>query len=381
MARPSPAVGFAGCVGAHPLLKWLAMREISSLTLVVNDNCNFSCPYCRQRHGKNTLKIHDVTAFLDFLRPRMAEEVWLGFYGGEPLMSWPLIEKAVAYAENKSARKFRFALTTNGSLVKREHILFFKKHRFDLLLSYDGLAQRDRDVGSIAQVESALAGLQDLFPEGYAINSVFSPKTVRLLAASMADMLQRGHRRLQYSLNVCVPWRDADLAALEGELEKLAAICRSHRQKTGKMPLEGLASAAGRGIFACAAGRDRLALLPDRTVWGCYLFYDLLGHAPLDPDYSKYCYGKLEPFMSAPAPALAVVAANYAELRQDYFFSEKKELCSLCDDLEQCSLCPLIAALATGTLAVFPSWTCELKKIGRRFQDRLAATAGPRGRK
>ena len=55
-----------------------------------------------------------------------------------------------------------------------------------------------------------------------------------------------------------------------------------------------------------------------------------------------------------PAKALAAKAANYAELRQDYFFSEKKELCSLCDDLERCAVCPVMAALATGTLAVIP---------------------------
>jgi len=341
------------------------MRKISSLTLVLSDMCNFSCPYCLQQKGKNQLTIEDIYDFLDLLRPRLAKEVWLGFYGGEPLLSWPLVKKTVAYAEKNFRNKFRFTLTTNGSLLKNEYILFFKKHRFDLLLSYDGLAQKNRDAGNVVAVEEALADLRELFPEGYLINSVFTPMTVPLLAASMEEMLKQGHSRLQYALDLCVPWAKKDLAVLERQLGRLAGMAKKHLQKTGNMPLENFAANGKKGIFACFAGRDRLALLPDRTVWGCYLFYDLLGHVPAHPDYAKYCFGTLEEFISRPAKTKAAIAANYAELRQDYFFSEKKELCGLCDDLQRCTVCPAVAALATGIPGVIPSWTCRIRKITR----------------
>ncbi|MEI6613449.1 MAG: radical SAM protein, partial [Chrysiogenales bacterium] len=173
------------------------MNTISSITLVLTERCNFSCPYCPQHRGKKTLKIKAITAFLDFLQPRLAKEVWLGFYGGEPLLCWPLIEKTVAYAENKYKNGFRFTLTTNGSLLKKEHILFFKENQFELVLSYDGLAQKDRDPGSIVAVEAALANLQELYPEGYTINSVFTPATVSMLSASIGNLMGQGHRHLQ----------------------------------------------------------------------------------------------------------------------------------------------------------------------------------------
>jgi len=341
------------------------MRDISSLTLVLSEKCNFSCPYCPQRHGKNSLAIEDITNFIDFLRPRLAKEVWIGFYGGEPLVSWRLVKKTVAYAKKNHEQKFQFTLTTNGSLLKKEHVLFFKKHHFGLVLSYDGLAQKDRDARSVAKVKAALENLRRLYPEGYIVNSVFTPKTVPLLAASMEALLRRGHARLQYALDTTVPWKKADLAALEKQLERLAKIGEKHRQETGKMPLQNLAADGKKGIFACSAGHDRLALLPDRTVWGCYLFYDLLGHIPSHPDYPKYCFGELEKFKSIPAKGLAALTANYSELRQDYFFSAKKELCSLCDDLGNCAVCPVVAALATGTLAVIPDWTCRIRRIAR----------------
>jgi MoaA/NifB/PqqE/SkfB family radical SAM enzyme len=340
------------------------MNIISSLTLSLTDQCNFSCSYCPQRRGKKTLKIEAIIDFLDFLKPWLAEEVWLGFYGGEPLLAWSLIEKTVAYAKNKYKTRFRFTLTTNGSLLRKEHILFFKENHFELVLSYDGLAQADRDPGSVAAVEAALQNLQKLYPEGYMINSVFTPATVSLLSAAISDLMDLGHKSLQYSLDLRVPWQASNLETLETELAWLAESCRKVQRKTGRMPLENLKDHRQKGIFACFAGRDRLALLPDNTVWGCYLFYDLLGHAPRDPDHEKYCFGKLPAFMRSPA-RINAVAANHLDLRQDYFFSVHKELCSLCAELEHCSVCPVMAALATSQLGVIPDWTCRVKRVCR----------------
>jgi len=356
------------------------MQEISALTLVLNEKCNFSCPYCPQHKGKNTLKIEDIKTFLDFLQPRLAKEVWLGFYGGEPLLSWPVIEKTVAHLRKSRAHEFRYTLTSNGSLLKKKHILFLKENRFELVFSYDGRAQKNRDPGSAAAVKKALANLQKLYPNGYTINSVFTPQTVPLLTASLEKMLWQGHSRLQYTLDMISPWRDSDLSTLEEQLNRLAISCRKHRQKTGKMPLENFKDPGSKGIFACFAGRDRLALLPDHTVWGCYLFYDLLGHDRQSPDYAKYCFGKLGDLAANFEPVFSDVTANYSELRQDYFFTTKQKLCSLCPDLENCVVCPAVAALATGTLAVIPGWTCELKKIGRRARARFAAAPTGRSR-
>jgi sulfatase maturation enzyme AslB (radical SAM superfamily) len=349
------------------------MGKISSLTLVLSDRCNFTCPYCPQRHGKSALSIRDITAFLGIVTPRLARDAWLGFTGGEPLLCWPLLEKTVAHAEKNRAVRFRFALTSNGSLLKTEHILFLKEHRIELVLSYDGLAQAARDAGSVAAVEKALAGLQELYPQGYLIHSVFTPRTVPRLAASIEALMERGHPRLQYALDTCVPWNAADLGALKEQLRRLAAACRVRRRKTGEMPLENFKDDGQRGTFACSAGVDRLALLPDRTVWGCRLFHDLLGHDPAHPDYAKYCLGRLGEFASAPGRALASAARRAGPLRQDFFISEKQELCGLCADLERCAVCPAAAALASRTLGVVPSWTCRIRKIAR------AAAAAARG--
>jgi sulfatase maturation enzyme AslB (radical SAM superfamily) len=338
------------------------MNSISALTLVLTEKCNFSCPYCPQRRGKKTLKIEDIATFLDFLEPRLAKEVWLGFYGGEPLLAWPLVEQTVAYIEEKYMNRFRFSLTTNGSLLEKKHISFFKEKRFELVLSYDGQAQIKRDVGSLAAVEKALADLQEIYPAGYTINSVFTPATISLLCASIGDLREQGHPSVQYSLDLSVPWLEDDLDALRKQLDRLAKVILEDQRKTGKMPLENFKHSGRKGIFACFAGRDRLALLPDQSVWGCYLFYDLLGHSPEHPDHEKYCFGKLPAVVRAGRENQAVTA-RYMDLRQDYFFTVKKEICSLCDLLETCRVCPVVAALATSQLGVIPDWTCRVRRI------------------
>ncbi len=352
------------------------MPEISAVALVLGEECNFSCPYCPQRRGKNALTGGDIRSFLDFLHPRLAGEVSLGFYGGEPLLHWPLIEQTVGTLRKSRAHRFRYSLTSNGSLLKEDRILFLKKNRFEFIFSYDGLAQADRDPGSVEEVQAALESLRQMHPHGYVIHSVFTPRTVPRLAASLEDLLRQGHARLHYALDMISPWRDKDLRILAEQLERLSILCGRHLQKTGGMPLENLKEGNARGIFACFAGRDRLALLPDRTVWGCYMFYDLLGHDRKNPDYKKYCYGKLEDFMAGYEKLFPSIGANYADLRQDYFFSEKKEPCSLCDDLEHCAVCPAVGALATGALAVLPAWTCRIKKITRAAAARFRQQSG-----
>lgn len=338
------------------------------LTLVLTDKCNFSCSYCPQHREKKTLESEAITAFLDFLRPRLATEVWLGFYGGEPLLAWPLIEKTVEYLRKNRKNTFHFSLTTNGSLLKKKHILFFKENRFELVLSYDGMAQARRNPASVAVVEGALQSLRELYPGGYTVNSVFTPRTVSLLANSLEKMMAQGHLNLRYALDLSMAWEKPDLEILEKQLDRLATICMKHKKQTGCTPLENFKAERKKGVFACFAGRDRLALLPDRTVWGCYLFYDLLGHRPEHPDYWKYCFGELPVFTGAGIKNRDV-AAHYRELRQDYFFTVGKELCSLCARLEHCGVCPAVAALATSRLGVIPDWTCRVKALQNRCRE------------
>ena len=64
------------------------------------------------------------------------------FFGGEPLIGFPTIKEAVQASEEycmaHQAQIPAFTITTNGTLIDREVIEFFKRHNFSVTISLDG---------------------------------------------------------------------------------------------------------------------------------------------------------------------------------------------------------------------------------------------------
>ncbi|MDD2389620.1 MAG: 4Fe-4S cluster-binding domain-containing protein [Desulfobacterales bacterium] len=81
----------AGCIdrinAKNPRLK---------ITVVLNLDCNFACPYCYEGENKGKFYMSDQTeaALICFIEKRLAPEktaLTVDFYGGEPLLSIPRI--------------------------------------------------------------------------------------------------------------------------------------------------------------------------------------------------------------------------------------------------------------------------------------------------
>lgn len=68
-----------------------------------------------------------------------SSEVAFSFYGGEPLLNFELIKKAVLYIDEKfKLKKIKYFMTTNGSLLNDEMITFLVNYNFNLMISEDG---------------------------------------------------------------------------------------------------------------------------------------------------------------------------------------------------------------------------------------------------
>ena len=65
--------------------------------------------------------------------------VYISFYGGEPLLNMPFIQRVVDYIEHLPCphRSFTFSMTTNAILLER-YMDFLVEHNFALLISLDG---------------------------------------------------------------------------------------------------------------------------------------------------------------------------------------------------------------------------------------------------
>jgi uncharacterized protein len=125
------------------------------ITFEVTDACNLNCVYCGYgdlysdydvRENK-MLSVEKAFRLLNYLKElwdspmnvSYNRNVYVSFYGGEPLLNMDFIREVVGYLENikNPTRTFHFSLTTNALLLHR-YIDYLAEHDFSILVSLDG---------------------------------------------------------------------------------------------------------------------------------------------------------------------------------------------------------------------------------------------------
>jgi uncharacterized protein len=127
-------------------------EALRNLYLVVAQECNLACAYCyaggggfgqAARHmGEATLR-----RGLERLLPLAGERLTLSFFGGEPLLNFPLVRRAIELADRlarDTGRVVSYALTTNGTLLDEEILSVLKDRIAHLAISLDGDAAASR---------------------------------------------------------------------------------------------------------------------------------------------------------------------------------------------------------------------------------------------
>ncbi|MCI0470229.1 MAG: radical SAM protein, partial [Candidatus Aminicenantes bacterium] len=218
--------------------------KITNLTFIVTDDCNYNCSYCFQKKEKKTITHETIKAAVDFFYPFLNSDhkIQIGFYGGEPLMAFDKIKYAVLLMEEKNRgenKELEFTLTTNGSLLTGEMLVFFNAHRFALQLSFDGVAQdKGRKKGSLAHTLQAMKQIQAHPGIAFEINSVFSPQTAGDLSDSLRFIIEQGGPDITFNLASTEEWQPTDFEILEKEMERLADYTAHYYKKTGRMPVK-----------------------------------------------------------------------------------------------------------------------------------------------
>lgn len=132
------------------------LSNLSTLVFEITERCNLQCRYCfygdfyhshEPRNNRN-LSVNDAIALIKYLIPKWEsglnnnpeKEIYIGFYGGEPLLNFSFIKKIVLFIKEISQStnlRFRFNMTTNGILLNK-HIDFIVQNNFVLTISIDG---------------------------------------------------------------------------------------------------------------------------------------------------------------------------------------------------------------------------------------------------
>lgn len=132
-----------------PYLDVMLERFLQDLVLQVTQDCNFQCRYCLFANDTKVERNHQQI-YMDYLTAQKsvdylyshcadANEITIGFYGGEPFLNFELIESITEYVHQKfNSKKVRFLTTTNASLLNDNIIKFMIKNSFEVSISLDG---------------------------------------------------------------------------------------------------------------------------------------------------------------------------------------------------------------------------------------------------
>ena len=359
------------------------MPFLKSLTLILCEACNFACSYCYQKRSPHRLGSELLGAGVPFFYRLLQPQAVVRFYGGEPLLEWELLRETVERLEKQRQtddKSLRYSLTTNGSLLDPAIIDYLDRFRFWIMLSFDGLAQSvGRRAGSLEPLLDSIRMIGERPGIDLAVNAVFTPQTVGMLADSMRYIAGLGVMKITYSFSAMECWNEPDLNLLEEQLLVLGLFAVECQRKNGRQPFMNLRKddSPRQGLFACRAGQDRLAVAADGQVWGCFIFPDFFRGQENTREFDRFCFGPLQEFITGYPESHHRLVRHYETLVSDYFHTPDG-LCATCPELLECSVCPVTAAMS-GSYAVLgkiPSHFCHLRRVEKKVMGRLAQKGG-----
>jgi sulfatase maturation enzyme AslB (radical SAM superfamily) len=262
-------------------------RPLASVGVVVTADCNLRCRYCYQdRKQPASMSWCALSTAVDVYALAARRRARLSFLGGEPLLAFPSIARAVRRLGRRfPERRPRFALTTNGLLLTEPRAAFLERHRFEVQISCDGTpaAQELRSPGSFARLDRLLDSLRSrhraFFRRRVTLAATVTARTIPFLADSFAYLLAKqpagiaigpamGRRRLSATA----------IAELDRQFGHIFKLSLEHYRTTGRVPLKLFrktspdAKSWPDGDWACAApSGNNLVVDVDGQVYPCAL--------------------------------------------------------------------------------------------------------------
>jgi len=171
-------------------------ERMKQVVLQVTQNCNLRCDYCaysgsynNRVHSNKRMSLETACKAVDFLfqHSKSITKVIVGFYGGEPLLEFPLIKKVVECVEEKyRGKNVTYSITTNGTVFTEEIVDYFYLKDIEVMVSVDGPKEvhnkQRRFVsgeGSFDKVIENLNAVKSKYPEYYKkwnTNTVITPE-------------------------------------------------------------------------------------------------------------------------------------------------------------------------------------------------------------
>lgn len=208
-----------------------------TISVEITNQCNLNCSYCYLGQKKNYYM--DTKTFKEAINLSIQEaskeydrKILVDFIGGEPLLVFSMIKWCVAYVE-KECKKYGinpfYSITTNGTLLNDDIVIFLTKYKFSLKVSIDGdrvvhdLNRRDYNgKGSYEKIFSILSLIRDYSKwtgRECIIANVITKNNYSFLIETLKHIKTLGFLILESEINIYEEWNDRDIDKLIGQIE------------------------------------------------------------------------------------------------------------------------------------------------------------------
>jgi uncharacterized protein len=272
---------------------------IKALCLHVAHDCNMSCRYCFAGGGafdgsRTLMSAETGRRAVDFLLARSGSRrnVEIDFFGGEPLLNFPVVREVVARGREREkalGKRIRFTITTNGLSLDAEKRAFCNEHMDNVILSVDGRPEVNdamRRTAGGAPTYGLILNNCKRFVESregkYYVRGTFTRRNLDF-SEDVRHLADLGFRKVSVEPVVAgaehdFSLREEDVPRILSEYDRLAAFC-ADRARSGEeisffhfnMDLE-QGPCVFKRIAGCGAGTEYVAVSPDGDIYPCHRF-------------------------------------------------------------------------------------------------------------
>lgn len=286
-------------------------RCIKSLCLMVTRGCNFRCKYCFEASqplgniNAGSMSVETAKKAIDWLilQGKDRKQLEIDFFGGEPLLYFPLVREAVLYArsrEKDSAKRFLMSITSNAFLLSEEIADFFQEHHISVIFSLDG----SREVNDLFRVDALGKGTYDQsitnilnsipkLSTGYYVRGTYTHQSL-YFCKEIQHLYATGIKQISFEpVATSLPElaiQESDLPIIRKQYEELADWLLLQTKKDPEFHFYHFELDLEKSICfeklntGCGAGVEYLSLSPEGKLYPCHQF----------DGRSEYAFGSLD---------------------------------------------------------------------------------------
>lgn len=338
---------------------------------------------------------HTLSTALDLVLGSQRNRVQIAFYGGEPLLALPMIQRAVAESERRrrTDQEVVYSLSTNGILMGDEATAFMVRHGVETQLSFDGVADAQdlRGAGTFPLLDALLDRLvrdaPAFFAEKVGVSMTVVPATVPLLAAGIGYLLDKGVRSIVVAPAVgpVGEWPVESITCLEEQFARVEILLRRPGGVMGPSPLtlfrrrEVELGFWGIELPMCGIGGPGLTVDVDGALFGCALLaesYQEPHEGSLSASLRRLRIGNVR------TPDLAGRLERFRRRVRHTEILQRKSAkhsvfgqCCECEHYGWCQVCPGGISRIPGNSdpTRVPDFACAFYRVAGKYRDRHLA--------